>query len=769
MLSRMLIFVIVRKSMFRWVGPETDLDRALMVTGTILGIWATMANSERIQVAEFHRRVWIGLNAMIGIMCGVTVIAQIDHLLEGLPSDATEDDILDGFASVSGASIFRSENVRSVRLRNNKKGRRIGFVEFYEVLDASAFLDYHYPAITLQLAHSRGMDSEPVAISINYSREREDNSREAIRENDEWECPECASINSGERRRCLKCRTERYDSYGAGNLRLSLRPNGETDECPQQYPSQYLVIRGLDPSTTEEALAEGLSKLYIENTPATAKKETFKLKSTAPTANVASLGARPNSLRRVFIMRDRKTREPLRYGFAEYNTLEDAQAALAKYRVTSNLIITSKPVTVAFIHNGVFVPFTKEVTPRVEPFIFRPVYNPDVFLKYWDDRAYPSIFNVSVEPEVSRPTSRDKLGSQSGPQSPERTITEDALVSHDSSGKKVKKFKLSSGTSKNGLVMAPQVQMWAKKRAELVGVPEGAHNDDSTPDTVSMGDKPRHRKPRNTEHDSRLSFSDWDNLLCVLCMRKFRSDIELKEHEMHSQYHIANTVDEDKRNQAAARLEAKGLQPKTVTVRRRRGRYETAPAYTSYADKEKLQCLICQRKFPNPAVLCLHERESELHLKNMESQDNIDRAIKELAGMGKKPVQMHPKPSGEQSQQYRDRARERRQAHNQARKPGSKQQPRKPEAQETPKPAPSKGAALLGKMGWTAGEGLGAGGAGRTEAIATDVYVPGVGLGAEGGKLGDAAEEAARRTKDNYSDFVEQTKNKARERYERLG
>jgi len=81
MLSRMLIFVIVRKSMFRWVGPETDLDRALMVTGTILGIWATMANSERIQVAEFHRRVWIGLNAMIGIMCGVTVIAQIDHLL----------------------------------------------------------------------------------------------------------------------------------------------------------------------------------------------------------------------------------------------------------------------------------------------------------------------------------------------------------------------------------------------------------------------------------------------------------------------------------------------------------------------------------------------------------------------------------------------------------------------------------------------------------------------------------------------------------------
>ena len=63
---------------------------------------------------------------------------------------------------------------------------------------------------------------------------------------------------------------------------------------------------------------------------------------------------------------------------------------------------------------------------------------------------------------------------------------------------------------------------------------------------------------------------------------------------------------------------------------------------------------------------------------------------------------------------------------------------------------------------------LGAEGTGRTEAIATEVYAPGVGLGAEGGRLGDAAEEAARKTRGDFAGFVEKTRDRARERYERL-
>lgn len=58
---------------------------------------------------------------------------------------------------------------------------------------------------------------------------------------------------------------------------------------------------------------------------------------------------------------------------------------------------------------------------------------------------------------------------------------------------------------------------------------------------------------------------------------------------------------------------------------------------------------------------------------------------------------------------------------------------------------------------------------GRTEAVEAKVYVPGVGLGAEGGELGDAAEEAARKTRGDQGGFVEKTREKARERFERLG
>lgn len=84
-------------------------------------------------------------------------------------------------------------------------------------------------------------------------------------------------------------------------------------------------------------------------------------------------------------------------------------------------------------------------------------------------------------------------------------------------------------------------------------------------------------------------------------------------------------------------------------------------------------------------------------------------------------------------------------------------------------PIPSKGAALLGKMGWSAGEGLGAQGTGMVAPIATDMYVQGVGLGAQGGKIGDALDEADRNTKGGYGEFLERTRDKAKERFERMG
>lgn len=126
---------------------------------------------------------------------------------------------------------------------------------------------------------------------------------------------------------------------------------------------------------------------------------------------------------------------------------------------------------------------------------------------------------------------------------------------------------------------------------------------------------------------------------------------------------------------------------------------------------------------------------------------------------------------------YRDRAKERRAAFVQSKKAPAQGQTAEtrsrkvaawPEVEEDATPARSKGAALLGKMGWTAGAGLGREGTGATAAINTELYAAGVGLGAEGGRIGDAVEEAARASRGDYAEFAVKTRDRARERFEKM-
>ena len=158
----------------------------------------------------------------------------------------------------------------------------------------------------------------------------------------------------------------------------------------------------------------------------------------------------------------------------------------------------------------------------------------------------------------------------------------------------------------------------------------------------------------------------------------------------------------------------------------------------SYTDLTKKCCYLCSRQFKTEADVNKHERLSDLHQKNLKDDSLILKAQAKMDKAG-----LSSTTSGDDSQEYRDRAKERRAAFGGAKKISlplkkSAVQP-EDDAQDGPAPAPSKGASLLGKMGWSAGEGLGAQGTGMTAPIATDMYVQGVGLGAQGGKIGDAA------------------------------
>ena len=184
----------------------------------------------------------------------------------------------------------------------------------------------------------------------------------------------------------------------------------------------------------------------------------------------------------------------------------------------------------------------------------------------------------------------------------------------------------------------------------------------------------------------------------------------------------------------------------------------------SYADPVKHCCYLCSRQFKSEVEVNKHERLSQLHRGNLENEELKSKAMTRLEKAGLLT-------NSSENSEYRDRAKERRAAFNQPKKPSTKSanlaEPKAAEESEAA-PPPSKGASLLGKMGWTEGKGLGAQGTGMVAPIATDLYAQGVGLGAEGGKLGDASEEASRNTGSSYSDFVERTKDKVKERYKQM-
>lgn len=453
-----------------------------------------------------------------------------------------------------------------------------------------------------------------------------------------------------------------------------LAATGDTDVSPDNTPSQFLLLRGLEASVTEELLAKGVSKLYkSKDATSSADVHTAKKPKISSTSREVSIGAPEGSLRRVLLVRDRKTNESWKYGFAEFNSVEDAKAAKAKYDASEKFTISSKPVMVSYIHAGVFVPVLYPTGPESSRFTFSPLLNASLKLMYWDEAAYANELVTSEAPDM--PTSKE---SEQG-QTTGHTASEgfaDAKKPEDAKPKKRK-------ADKDATIVAPHLQFWNNRHAELHGLPAK-----DAPSPAEGSASPSGEEPQQTEN---------------------------------------------------------------------------APPSQSFADMERKCCLLCSRQFKSEAEVNKHERLSQLHRDNLKNEELVAKATAKL------------KKSGSEASTYRDRAKERRQAFNQPKQPASQSKKAAKDTggsvtndEEPAPPVQSKGAALLGKMGWTAGEGLGAHGTGRTESIETHVYTQGVGLGAEGGKIGDAVEEAQRQTKGSYADFLNKTKDLAKERYQRM-
>ena len=456
---------------------------------------------------------------------------------------------------------------------------------------------------------------------------------------------------------------------------------GDNDASPDNTPSQFLLLRGLEPSVTEELLAKGVAKLYKPSGTASQSGQLTGKKGAkvASTTGDSNLGAKEGTLLRILLVRDRKTNDSWRYGFAEFATVEDAQAALTRYNSFDKFTIASKPVLASYVHAGVFVPVLNP-SAAVEKFTFSPMANPSLRLKYWDEEAYVTELIVSiVEADLNDETLAVKTTAMAAEGETTPTVKE---------GDKSKKRK-ADGPTANAIsskkVAPSQLQFWSNRHAELHGIePKGSDNDE--------GMASAHGSQNGSE----------------------RTDA------------------------AAAR---------------------------SYADPKRNCCYLCSRQFKTPAEVNRHERLSDLHRQNLNSDELVAKAKKKLEKHNVQPQQANV--------EYRDRAKERRKTFGVVNKKGevvqsaTKASKAVLDEEEAP-PITSKGASMLGKMGYTAGQGLGASGSGMMAPISQDVYVAGVRLGAQGAKLGDAVVEAERNTKGDYSGFAEKTREGARERYMRM-
>ncbi|CEI60764.1 unnamed protein product [Fusarium venenatum] len=650
-------------------------------------------------------------------------------ILEGLPFSISSNELRDSILSNTVAAEFPSIDVRV----SASKGNRRAFVQFQEVNHAVTFMREHYPKLLIEMTHST--DDVPEGkfdAYIHYARSRDSRDATDVRciPGADWTCPTCDFSNFSTRVKCKIC--------GGPQAAWQLSLTGMADAS--DVPAQILVVYPLASFVTEDMLANDMKRLELvkPEKDKDASNGGPKLKSTAPTGDTTGYGARPGSLHRVFLMRDASTDESFKYGFAEFWTVEDATAAMTKFQKSRSFTVAACPVTVASTHMGVFLPEEREVVPAIEHTSFNPLFNPSLRVRYRDYHVYPSQQIVAEQPPEGCRLSKAREEEENDKKSKKR---------------KAEANLTASSTKKSAPVMAGRMAMWQQKSNELREEKEVRPARPSRPGKVEFSDVNR------TPLRINLSGSGAD-------AAKPQSAIKIS---------ITRSTKLDTPELAAPDKQASPEEAGTPGTSTQTASSSEEPP-VSYVDRDRLMCLICMRKYKSVDEVNIHEK-SRNHKNATENEEQVKAALPRLAARDKRLQKQAPEniDAAAATSQYRDRAKERRAVYNQPTKPTTapqgkpKSAPKAEDAAPAPKPAQSKGAGMLAKMGWSTGAGLGANGDGRTEVIETNAYQEGVGLGAEGGNLGDAAQLAERKTKNTYADYVNTVQDKARERYNKLG
>ncbi|CAG9995083.1 unnamed protein product [Clonostachys byssicola] len=653
----------------------------------------------------------------------------VENLPANIPTDVLHECILNN-------SAVANFNDVEVRIKSARGGRN-AFVQFASVDEAAAFVKQYFPYLPMQLPRSDGAPNGRFEAYFQYARTR-DGPEDQRKNVDDWNCAFCNTSNYSTRSFCRGCSARPVDeSEWLATL------TGATDAGDQ--PSHILVVYPILPDVTEAMMASDMKRLELE-APAPVKDTSQgapKLKSTAPTENAAGYGARPGSLHRVFLMRTTASDKSARYGFVEFWTVEDANAAMIKFRKLKSFSVAAYPATVSHTHMGVFSEEDRKAQPEIEKESFNPLMNPAKRVRYRDVRLYPSQFIVTQEPP------EDKSAAQTADKSATEAKNTTGGARDANHAKKRKPEGIVATPSKKSSLVG-HMERWQRRQDELYGAKDSSPESFATASSVNrtpISASPL-KKSTKAGREPPIKF----NLSLNASLAQPAPPAGPQCSEEHSS-------PEKRDNLSSATDDDVAVEKDEV----------------SFIDRDRLMCYLCVLKWTQLKHVDLHEK-TDKHKAAMNDPAMVEKAHVLMAKAQKAAKQKSSEAAS--TPQYRDRAKERREAYSksgmsreqdEAGSNGPLEPMPTPTKQKAPKPAQSKGAGMLAKMGWTSGAGLGANGEGRTEAIAMNAYQQGVGLGAEGSNLGDAAQLAERKTKNDPGDYRAMAQEKARERFMKMG
>lgn len=376
--------------------------------------------------------------------------------------------------------------------------------------------------------------------------------------------------------------------------------------------------------------------------------------------------------------------------------------------------VVTKPVTLGFVHSGVFTPYIGEPSLSTAKFSFPTAANQAVRLSYWDPRGYASEHVVNEQPPPAEQAA-----------APNGKAPDSEKTNREKRGKKRKADEDTNQKNAKKTAMPSHLQTWTNRYAELRGVDPGPKAPPRMNDSLVAAPAAASSSglPGSGVKDARQppSFGSTKDQTCLLCMRKFKNPAELQNHERISDLHKKNMTDSTARAKAAQKLEDSGVHfDKDALLNYDPGKRDKLREEPRYRDR-------AQERRQTDQLMTTHEEDASAERAKFSLNITYSNSAKPAGGR----------------------------------------------ASPSPPPAQNKGAALLSKMGYNGLSGLGAtGNEGRTAPIETNLYAAGVGLGAEGGKVGDAIEVAGASScgdeRAGYNAWKDRGRERAVERLKRM-